>query len=158
MGASTNAILRKGISILDIAEALSKKFDTSMDGVRIHETNNPDIFNIIIPFNYITRSIFVSFSNSCERDYGISGVFCSLGADDFAISILKYLCEYFGGYLNENDCESDVFYPYSSELYDQDKYFTELDNFKHLVISKVGHKNLSAVLSLCEKYCEIKEK
>jgi hypothetical protein len=76
----------------------------------------------------------------------------SLGHCGNSVEIAKYLCETFGGYLDENDCADDGYYPINFHLYSQGTEFTSLDEFRHKVITEVGYDKLGSVMKLLEEY------
>lgn len=101
------------------------------------------------------RQLAVSFTNTCERESGIAGVWTSLGMWGNSVDVLKYLCEKFGGYIDESDCDDEGFYPINFHLYSQGVEFTDLDMFRNKVIKEVGYDKLKAVMSLLEEYTKI---
>jgi hypothetical protein len=151
MGVDTKAILRKGITIEQIVEAIRDKYD---ERVTVHATQ-PDFMYVIFKDGNDQRQLCVSFTNSCEREYNISGVWVSLGMWGNSIEITRYLCEIFGGYLDENDCDDKGFYPINYHLYSQGSEFTKLDEFKNRVIKEVGFDKLKNVMSLIEEYSKL---
>jgi hypothetical protein len=101
------------------------------------------------------RSLAVSFTNSCERENGITGVWTSLGMWGNSVEIARYICETFGGYLDENDCDDDGFYPINFHLYSQGKEFTKMDLFRHKVIQELGYDNLFKAMDLFNEFKQI---
>lgn len=147
MGVDTKAILRKGITIEQIEKAISAKY-TDIKVI----ASSPDFMYVIFKDGEDQRSLAVSFTDSCERDYGISGVWTSLGKWGNSVEIAKYLCETFGGYIDEDDCDEEGFYPINFHLYLQGSEFTKLDEFRHKVIKEVGYDKLKVVMSLLDDY------
>ena len=141
------AILAKGISIESIADALCLQY-----GEVVVHPSSIDFFYVIFNDGKDKRNLAVSFSNGCERDNGISGVWCSLGCWGNSVEIMRYLCETFGGYLDENDCDNEGFYPINFHLYSKGKEFTKLDELRHKVISELGYDNLDKAMKLFEEY------
>lgn len=150
MGVDTKAIIRKGTTIKQIEKAISEKYAEVQVVAR-----QSDFMQIAFLDGIDQRTLSVSFSNSCERDNGIAGVWTSLGKWGNSVEIARYLCETFGGYLDENDCDDDGFYPINFHLYSQGSEFTELDKFRHKVIKEVGYDKLDTVMSLLNEYIEI---
>ena len=150
MGVDTNAILRKGTTIEQIEKAISDKYAD----VEVRATM-PDFMYVIFKDGADQRQLAISFSNSCERDNGISGVWCSLGMWGNSIEIVRYLCETFGGYIDENDCDDEGYCPINFNLYSQGTEFTQLDLFKNKVIQKFGYKHLEDALSLLYEFKHI---
>ena len=150
MGVDTNAILRKGTTIEQIEKAISDKYAD----VEVRATM-PDFMYVIFKDGNDQRQLAVSFTSSCERDNNIAGVWTSLGKWGNSIEISRYLCEIFGGYLDENDCDDEGFYPINFHLYSQGSEFTKLDEFRHKVIKEVGYDKLKAVMSLLDEYSEV---
>lgn len=150
MGVDTKAILRKGTTMEQIKKAISDKY------------TEVEVMATMLDFMYVTfkdgadqRRLAVSFTNSCERDNGIAGVWISLGMWGNSVEIARYLCETFGGYLDENDCDDDGFYPINFHLYSQGTEFTKLEKFRHKVIMEVGYDKLNAVMKLLNEYSEV---
>jgi len=151
MGVDTKAIIRKGVTIEQIANTLSEKYE----GISVHATQT-DFMYVIFKEGLNQRDLAVSFNNSCERDDGISGVWVSISSWGNSVGILRYLCETFGGYLDENDCDDKGYYPINFHLYQQGKEFTDLDLFKHKVITLFGYDKLKEAISLFESFSKVK--
>jgi len=151
MGVDTKAILRKGTTIEQIEKAISAKYKN----VKVEKTHTPDFFYVIFTDGEHNRSLAVSFTNSCERENGISGVWVSLSLWENSVEICRYLCETFGGYLDENDCDDAGFYPINFHLYSQGKEFTKMDLFRHKVIQSLGYDNLLKVMDLFNEFKQI---
>lgn len=150
MGVDTKAILRKGVTIEQIEKAISDKYTE----VEVRATM-PDFMYVTFKDGADQRQLAVSFTNSCERDDNISGVWISLGWWGNSVEILRYLCETFGGYLDENDCDNKGYYPINFHLYSQGAEFTKLDEFRHEVINEVGYDKLNSVMKLLNEYSKI---
>jgi hypothetical protein len=148
MSVDTRAILRKGVTIEQIEKAISEKYTE----VKVHTLAAPDFMLIQFMDGADHRQLSVSFANSCERDYGIAGVWVSLGMWGNSVEILTYLCETFGGYLDENDYDDEGFYPINFHLYSQGNEFTKLDEFRHKVINSVGYDKINTVMELFNEY------
>ena len=149
MGVDTKAILRKGTTIEQIEKAISDKYTE----VEVRAAM-PDFMYVTFKDGEDQRQLAVSFTNSCERDNGIAGVWISLGMWGNSVEIARYLCETFGGYLDENDCDDEGFYPINFHLYSQGNEFTKLDEFRHKVIKEVGYDKLKSVMKLLDEYSE----
>lgn len=147
MGVDTKAILRKGTTIEQIEKAISDKYTD----VEVRATM-PNFMYVTFKDGEDQRLLWVSFTNSCERDNGIAGVWTSLGKWGNSVEIARYLCETFGGYLDENDCDDEGFYPINFHLYTQGSESTKLDEFRHKVIKEVGYDKLKVVMSLLDEY------
>jgi hypothetical protein len=150
MSVDTKAILRKGTTIEQIEQAISEKY------------TEVEVIATMPYFMYVTfkdgadqRQLAVSFTNSCERENGIAGVWISLSCWGNSVEIARYLCETFGGYLDENDCDDEGFYPINFHLYSQGSEFTKLDEFRHKVIAEIGHDKLKKVMGLFDEYKNI---
>lgn len=152
MGLDTKAIIRRGVTIQEIATVLKEKYTE----VEVRETSMEDFMYITFKDGVDQRQLAVSFTDSCERDDGITGVWLSLGMWGNSVEILRYVCETFGGYLDENDCDDEPYYPINFHLYEQGKEFTELDKFKNKVITKLGFEKLNTVMGLFEEFKTIK--
>lgn len=150
MGVDTKAILRKGISIEQIEKAMSEKYTD----VEVRATSN-DFIYLIFKDGEDQRQLAVSFTNSCERDNGIGGIWCSLGMWGNSVEIARYLCEKFGGYLDENDCDDEDFYPINFHLYEKGTDFTDMDLFRNKVITKFGYKHLNDAVELLNEFSSL---
>jgi len=150
MGVDIKAILRKGTTIEKIEKAISEKYTD----VEVKPTSMLDFMYVIFKDGADQRQLAVSFTNSCERENNIAGVWTSLGKWGNSIKIARYLCETFGGYLDENDCDDEGLYPINFHLYSQGKEFTKLDKFRHKVIKEVGYDKLKAVMKLLDEYTD----
>lgn len=151
MGVDTKAILRKGTTIEKIEKAISEKYTE----VEVKPTSMLDFMYVIFKDGADQRQLAVSFTNSCERENNIAGVWTSLGKWGNSIEIARYLCETFGGYLDESDCDDEGYYPINFHLYSQGTEFTKLDEFRHKVITEVGYDKLNAVMKLLDEYLEV---
>ena len=69
MGVNTTAILRKGLTIEEIEKAISEKYTD----VEVRASSN-DFMYVIFKDGADQRQLAISFSNSCERDNGIAGI------------------------------------------------------------------------------------
>lgn len=150
MGVDTKAILRKGTTIEQIEKAISEKYTD----VEVRATMS-DFMYVTFKDGADQIQLAVSFTNSCEREDNIAGVWTSLGKCGNSVEIARYLCEYFGGYLDENDCDDKGYYPINFHLYSQGEEFTKLDEFRHKVIKEVGYYKLNSVMKLLDEYSEV---
>lgn len=148
MGVDTKAIIRKGVSLNEIKTALEKKYKD----VEIENCGSSEMFRVIFWDNEVQRMMWISYSGNCLRENGIDGVWLSLGLWGNSIEIMRYLCEEFGGYLDENDCDDKDFEPINIELYENGKDFTPSDKFRNKIISELGYKNLNKALNLFEEF------
>lgn len=147
MGVDTKAILRKGTTIEQIEKAISDKYaDVEVVGSR------PEFIYVRFKDGNDQRQLAVSFTNSCEVENGISGVWTSLGKWGNSVEIARYLCETFGGYLDENDCDDEGFYPINFHLYSQGCEYTKIDEFRHKVIKEFGYDKLKVAMSMLQEY------
>lgn len=147
MSLHTNAILRKGTTIEDIRNAMVKKYTY----VSVH-SSSPDFMWVTFNDGDSLRNMAVSFTNSCERENGISGTWVSLGYREKSVETMKYLCECFGGFIDESGDES--YYPINFEAYSKGSDFTKLDLFKHKLAHEIGYHKLNSVMQLIEEYLE----
>ena len=155
MGVNTKAIIRKGTTLAEIKESLEQNYGE----VKIHNTHENYFFNLV--FNDSNtgniRSLSVFFSNLAKSDYGIDGVLLSLGCFSDSVGIMKQLLNKFGGYLDEDDCDDEGFYPVNLDEYNKGEEFSKYDLFSQKVIQKLGYENLQIALDLFEEFKEIKE-
>jgi hypothetical protein len=149
MSAETKGILRKGTTINQIKEAISKKY-ADFSNYPIEVSKQSESARIYFNDGAYKRQLFISFANDCEREYGISGIMLILGCWGNSVEIIKYLCETFGGYIDENDLDGEGFYPVNYELYAQE--LTKMDEFRFKVLKEVGYEKLDVVMNLLEEY------
>ena len=149
MGADTKGIIRKDTTINQIKEAISKKY-ADFSNYPIHVREQSESARIYFNDGTYNRQLFISFANDCEREYGISGIMLILGHWGKSVEIIKYLCETFGGYIDENDSDDKGFYPVNYELYAQE--LTKMDEFRFKVLKEVGYEKLDVVMNLLEEY------
>ena len=84
MGTDTKAIILKGTTIEQIENVNSLKYtDVSISAYK------DDFMQIYFKDGKDNRTLSVSFSNSCERESGIAGVWLSLGCYGNSVEILK---------------------------------------------------------------------
>lgn len=152
MSVDTKTILRKGTTIEQIKDAIVVKYG---NGEII--PSSPNFMYINFEDGKDKRNLAISFSNYCEQDYGIAGVWLSLGMWGNSVEIMKYLCETFGGYLDENDCDDKGFYPINIDLYQLGTDFTKRDLFINKVISKVGYDKLKVTMELLDEYISLND-
>lgn len=150
MATDSKAILRKGVTIDQIVKAISDKYTD----VNVHASST-DFMYVTFKDGQDQRQLAVSFSDSCFSDYGIHGVWCSLGMWGNSVEIIRYLCESFGGYIDENDCDDIGFYPINFHLYEKGTEFSQMDVFTHKVIAELGYDNLKKTLKLFEEFKQI---
>lgn len=148
MGVDTKAIIRKGVKIEDIEKAMSSKYKN----VRVEKTLMQQYFYILFEDGEDKRNMAISYNGSCKEDNGIDGIWCSLGMWGNSVETMRYLCETFGGYIDENDCDDKGFYPINFHLYEQGEEFTPLDVFTNKIISELGYENLEKTLKLFNEF------
>ena len=155
-GFQTNAILRKGVTIEEIKKAISEKYTDVK--VFINTTDYIDYAVLEFKDGKQMYKMLISFNNSCEIDYGISGVLCNLTSSGDSRNVLGYLCEIFGGFIGENYINQYDFHPINHHLYLGGSNHREIDEFRIKVIKKVGYNKLNIVMSLFEEYSDIIKK
>lgn len=154
MGVSTKAIIRKSTTLEQIINVLSELENIS--DVEVYDTSShATFFQIGFRNDGEFRLLSIDFSNHCETIYGIGGVWMSLGYGLSSIVILKRLCEIFGGYIDENDCDDKPFYSINFELYSQGAEFSEMDLLKHKIIAKCGYNKLNDIIKLFNEFKNI---
>lgn len=147
MSTSFKAIIRKGISLEEIKTALEKKFTK----VEIINTSSNDFFRFMcITDENERRIINAFFGDYAKNDYGIDGTLVDIGYYDISTEMMIYLCETFGGYIQDE--EEETFTPINFELFSQGKDSTPHDLFVNKVISTLGYDNLKKTLALFEEF------
>jgi hypothetical protein len=148
MSTSFKAIIRKGISLEEIKTALEKKFTK----VEIINTCSNDFFRFVCVTEDLRIVINVFFGDYAKNDYEIDGTLVDIGYYDISTEMMIYLCETFGGYIQE---EEETFSPINFELFSQGKEYTPHDLFVNKVISTLGYDNLKKALALFEEFKKI---
>lgn len=151
MGVDTKAIIRKGTSIFEIEDYLKTKYTD----VEIHSTRTDGFFPAYFKDGKDNRNMSVFIEKYALIDYNIDGVLLSFGLWGNSIEIMKGLCQHFGGYLDENNCDDKDFYPINIELFNQGKEVTRMDFLKQEIIQKFSRKDIDKFIALAEKYKDV---
>ncbi len=142
----TQAIIRKGTTIEQVVEVLNSKYS-----VVSVAAPTPTIMFISIKDREDLRVIAVSFSNHCQKEYGIEGVYLDINYWGNSVEILKYLCGIFGGYINEDSTDVN-FLPINYHLFTQGVDFSHLDKLRHHLISHIPMDKVPAVMNCLDQY------
>lgn len=148
MGVDTKAIIRKGTTLKEIKEVLETKYNS----VKVHNTFSDTYFRLIFNDGIENRMLGVFLDDSAEIDYNIDGVLLNLGCSGKSVEIMKALLDVFGGYLDENDCDDEGFYPVNIEEFEKGRDLTEIDFLTNEIISKLGYDKLEIALKLFETH------
>jgi len=148
MGVDTKAIIRKGTSLKEIKEVLEAKYGE----VRVVSSYSSNYFRLVFYDGYINRMLSIFIDDTAEIDHNIDGVLLMLGCSGKSVEIMKTLLDVFGGYLDENDCDDEGFYPVNIEEFKKGKDLTEIDLLTNDIISKLGYEKLDTVLDLFKTY------
>lgn len=144
MSNNIRIIIKKGTTIEQIYSTLLNSYpDAYIDSGWICFTDGTD-----------KRFLSISFDSTV---YNIDGVYCSLSDYGNAYKILRSLCEVFGGYLSENE-DGGEFIPINFEEFSKGKEFTDMDLFRHEVITKLGYDKLEDAIKLFKKFKKLYEK
>ncbi len=146
MGVDTKAIIRKGTTVEQIVQFISSKYGD----VEVREAGQLTSFMLNFKDGEDKRTLWVFLHGSPESN--IEGVALNFGYWGNSVEIMRGICEHFGGYLDENDCDADGYYPINFHLYQQGEDFTPLDEFRHEVIQKMGFDKLKVAMELFEKF------
>ena len=150
MGVDTKAIIRIDVTLVELVDYLK----TQYEDVVIY-TTHADYFFQIGFIDGEDECLMSCFFNDCAKnDYEIAGVLLSLSLWNNSIQIMKGICEYFGGYIIENDC-GDEWYIINLEKFESAKETTPLDEFKNKLVSSLGCDKLRIALELFEEYKNI---
>ncbi len=147
MGGATKAVLRKGVSADQILSAIQEKYDSEAFIDSVYESH------LWINFreNGDYRNMFVNPNN---KEY-IEGVFLSLGCWGNSAEIMKYLCETFGGWTDENDCDKQGYYLINKDAYESGTDFTEVDKLKMRIMAEVGHQKANIIMEILKEYKDV---
>lgn len=148
MPVSTKAIIRKGVTLDEIVGVLTNRYGKVDVDSRSDET-----FYLHFDDGQDKRSLFLYFGSLEEPDP--DGVYCSLNCWGNSVEIMRHLCQEFGGYLDEDDCDGEGYYAINSELLTNERELSPIEQFKLEVINKLGYNNLKTAMELLEKYAKI---
>ena len=152
MGTSTKAIINKNTSVFDIEKALNLKYHN----VKVSKSGvNDDFYYFTFDYGNEVYHLNAFFNDYALISHNIDGVSLSIGCSDESITILRYLCECFGGFLDENDCDDESYYSINYHLFCNISQKTNLEVFKEKLLMKVGYDKLESVLKLLEEYKNI---
>ena len=146
MGVDTKAIIRKGTTVEQIVQFIAPKYGN----VEVREAGHATSFMLNFKDGEDQRTLWAFLHGASES--GIEGPSLSFGCWGNSVEIMRGICEHFGGYLDENDCDADGYYPINFHLYQQGEDFTPLDEFRHEVIQKIGYDKLHVAMQLLEKF------
>lgn len=104
MGESTKGKLNNRISIRDIEEVIKQNY-THLET----RESSKDFYMISFETGKSRRSLSIYIGQNYSTETEISK-WLSLGYNDEAVQIIKVICSYFGGWLDENDCDEQEFY------------------------------------------------
>ena len=148
MGVDSKAIIRPGTNLGELVEFIEKRYGE----VVVDPTHAEYFFYLRFRDGEDNRLLAVFYDRMAERDYGIHGVLLSLGLWGNAVDILKGFCEEFGGYLDENDCDDEDYYPINPEKFSKGREFTKHDEFVQKIVKELGYQNVNKTLALFEEY------
>lgn len=152
MGVDSKAVIRKGTTIKQLTEFL----ETEYENVKVRSTNQDYYFNISFKDEKDGRNLSVFYGDLGKSDYGLEGVLLSLGLWGNSIEIMKNICNKFGGYLDENDCDDKDFYLINEGEFNKGEDLTEYDLFSQRVIKEFGYEYLEKALKLFEDFKTLK--
>jgi hypothetical protein len=135
------------VTVSEIENYLNLKY-----GTVLVSSYNPQFFQFHFSHDDNRRTLSVSYYGNCLQEHGIDGIWCSLGCFGNSVDIMTGLCETFGGYLDENDCDDEGFYPINFELFKQGKDYNEMDLLINKIISQLGYNNLKKTLTLFDEF------
>jgi len=154
MGTDTKGIIRKNITVIELSDYMKTKFSD----VAIEKTSYGDMFLILFNDGKDKRTLWCHWGDVSMYDNYIQGVSLSFGLWGNAIEIMKDIVGHFGGYVDENDCDDNGYYPINIDKFIADAELTDLELFKHKIISSVGIDVMNKVLVLCEEYAKMVNK
>ncbi len=150
MGVDTKAIIRKDVTLVELVNYLKAQYED----VTVYTTGSDTFFQIGFVDGEDERLMSCHFNACAKNDYDIEGILLSLSLWRNSIEIMKGICEYFGGYIIENDC-NDEWYIINLEKFESAKEITPIDVFKNKVIARLGYDKLKIALELFEEYKNI---
>lgn len=150
MSVDTIAIIRKETTLIEIFDYLKQTYEN----VEIKESTYMDKFGCFyFNDNKDTRTMYYSLDyDDIEKIYGICGIKLSLGFWGNSFEIMKNLCNTFGGFVDENDCDENDFVPFKLEKFYMEGESNKIDLFKIKIIQTLGYKNLNKTLELFHEF------
>jgi hypothetical protein len=137
MGSSTVAFLRKCVKEEDVVAVLSEKYGSKIVLDRV------DRGCLYINFNDGERDRSLFFVEGKERGGDFSGPWVSLGCFGKSVEIIKGLCEAFGGYIDEDDCDDKDYYVVNFEGYKSSPLYNQDDELKHSLFVEHGYDEMA---------------
>lgn len=157
MSVDSKAIIRANVSLEQIVSCLSVEYSH----VEVVATHIEHFFRFVIgrsnTEDYKKCILWASFDfETTFADFGIKGVYISTNyRHPEGVNIVKLLCETFGGYFDECDCDDEDHIPVNVHLLEQIGELSEIDKFKHKAIAKFRFSKLADVLGLLDEYVAI---
>lgn len=149
MSHKTLAILKTGITIPEIVQALTNKYGK----VDLERSIDYNVFFFHFHDGDDKRNMFVYFRGSED-------VQCSLDFWGNSVETMKYLCNTLGGYVIEKGYDEIKYevlrytYPIESDSITGNT-ITPMDQLKREISKNLGHDKLQIALDLFEKYKNI---
>jgi hypothetical protein len=151
MSITTTAIIRKGTALKEIKEVLEVNYGV----IIVHSISQSSYFRLVFNDGNEVRILSVFLDDTAKIDHNIDGVLLMLGYREKSVEIMKILLNEFGGYLCENDYNSEDFYPINLDKFEKSTEITEMDLLTNEIIQKLGYDKLDVTLKLFKIYQEI---
>jgi hypothetical protein len=149
MSVDTKAVIRGNVTLDQICNAQQQRYNAYVEA---YNTGNEHYFRITLNLNNSIRIISVFYGDFAKNNHNIPGILLSLGCNDEAVEILTYLCEVFGGYLDENDCDNLGFIPINETEFQKSGELTKEEKFKLKIAHSLGYENIGTFMSLLDDY------
>lgn len=152
MGVDTRGLLRPSTTEKELVTYLESKYENVKSFVDKRSMDN--YFSGFINFTEGTEKRSIFYLSKGMDNHKIDGLniedysYISLGKHGNSIGVIKDLCEYFGGAIDEDDCDDEDFYFVNKDLFFKDIDFT-FEKELSMILNKEDYKN---VLELIEKY------
>jgi hypothetical protein len=124
MGTATKAIIRLGTPIEQIEHAILHKYGN----VEVCQSSTVGMYYLSLKKCNEIWSMFIDYNTEF---HDIPGVYMSSRVSQLSIDVMEYLCQTFGGYLDQNDSDDVPYYSINNDLYLQDVPYTPMDLFRH---------------------------
>lgn len=150
------AFLRKNVTVLEIFTALDSKYE-NVQAVGL--LADPKAFQLY--FTEVDENITPSreyrymtvHTDATLTEEGFSGVECRLQNWGKAVEILKYLCETFGGYIQEV-IPGEAILVNTGNL-DLQQEYSKVQLLENEIFHKLDSDAIPVVLELCQKYKDV---
>lgn len=151
MGVDTRAFLNPSVNFTMLLDYFSERGSDP----KLHMGHGSDEFAFIFIRGLNgSRQLAVNMPHDGSKIYGTE---VSLSCNDEAKDIIRGLCEEFGGYYLENDCDDDDYVLIGDDKFNLQMTRTPMSALREEIVVKFGADRLDEILDIARRYSEIKE-